>query len=76
MDLCKYKYMLGKPGVGFHQHVMGVAILDVLATAALSYMISSDTSFLLVFVVLMIISVCVHYAFCVPTTLTKMLGLA
>lgn len=75
--LCEYSGILGKPGVGFHTHYAGVAVFDLIGTVAIAAIISKATnwSFIIVFVVLMLIAVILHWLFCVPTVLNTTLGL-
>lgn len=72
MDLCKYKNILGVPGKGFHKHFgVGFAILDLLATIIIAYVLSKiiGKSFLKVFLSIMIIATFLHWLFCVKTKL-------
>jgi hypothetical protein len=73
--LCTYKDSLGVPGQGFHTHVMGIAVMDVVATILLSesivYLFGTDrmTTFFAVFFT----GIVLHRVFCVRTTLDKYL---
>jgi hypothetical protein len=54
-ELCKYKNILGKPGTGVHSYrFMNIAIVDVLLTLLLAFVISYYTkySFLYVSIIL------------------------
>lgn len=89
--LCKHKNVFGKPGEGTHAWRIGgtrglrngIAGLDLLLTAGAAFLISRFTfkqyshlaSFILVFIILMIIAIAVHRAFCVDTALNRTLGL-
>lgn len=70
--------LLGRPGVGFHTHVGGIAVGDLLGTIVIAAAVSgvSGQNFLGIFVVIIIIAVFLHWYFCVPTELNKLLGLA
>ena len=83
--LCKYKDALGKPGEGTHAwRIGGLAGTDLLLTAGAAFLLSRATfksygpfiSFLIVFIILMVIAVALHCAFCVDTALNRRLGLA
>ena len=82
--LCEYKDALGKPGEGIHSWRVppGLAGFDLLLTAGaallLSHTLLSGTvvSFLIALVILIVIAVIVHRAFCVNTALNTWLGLA
>ena len=76
MSLCKYKNILGIPGKGFHNHFFfGFAILDLLATLIVSYIISIKMKimFLKVFIFLIILGIILHKIFCVETTLNNII---
>lgn len=84
-SLCKYKDALGKPGQGAHSwRLGGLAGVDLLLTAGAALLISQAASggcgslagFLVVFIILMIIAVVVHRAFCVDTALNRKLGIS
>ena len=69
--------MLGEPGVGIHTHVGGVAIIDVLLTIILSAIASSylKVPLIIMFAAMLLLSIFLHWLFCVPTTLSKALGI-
>lgn len=74
--LCKYRDVLGAPGTGVHAHrIAGVAVVDlgltILAAAVFAWWF--DWSFGYTFIGLMVLSVFVHRAFCVRTTLVDFL---
>jgi len=75
MNTCKYKNAFGKPGKGFHFHVFGIAIFDLLATLIIAWIISRYTKahFLLVLFIILIITVVIHRIFCVNTTFNKLI---
>lgn len=68
---------LGKPGEGFHFHFLGIAIMDLLATLGLSYVISRLTgwSFLLTAAGALAVGQVAHWYYRVPTRATCALGL-
>lgn len=75
--LCQYAGIAGKPGKGFHVHIFGIAIFDLLGTILLSKILSYlfRTKTWIIFVILLIVAEILHYIFCVPTTIMKLLGL-
>ena len=75
MSLCKYKDIFGKVGEGAHSvRFFNFAVVDTFLTFVLAYIINKylKTNLLVVFIVLIILSIAIHRAFCVETTLTKM----
>ena len=75
MGLCKYRDIFGKVGTGVHSlRFFNIAVVDTLLTLLLAYIINYflKTNLLIVFIVLIILSIIIHRAFCVETTLTKM----
>lgn len=69
--LCKYKDILGKPSEGFHSiKLFDIAVLDVLGTIFLAYTMSItfNYSFIILFLLFMIIGELLHFVFCVKTT--------
>ena len=76
MDICKYSDILGKPGIGFHNHFgTPIAILDLVGTILIAYLISKkyNKKFLNTFAVLMILAIGLHRMFCVKTALNEFL---
>lgn len=88
--LCKYKDALGEPGKGVHKWRVppgkgGFAAADLLMTGAAALLLSRTipsakamnpfASFFIIFLILMIVAIIVHRAFCVDTELNKRLGL-
>lgn len=76
MGLCQYRDIFGEPNTGLHSYrIFNIAIVDVLATGALAYLISYTLSysFVIVLILLLIVSVAMHRAFCVRTTVDKFL---
>lgn len=75
MSLCKYRDIFGKVGTGVHSlRLFNIAIVDTLLTLVLAYIINSylKSNLLIIFFILLVISIFIHKAFCVETTLTKM----
>jgi len=75
--LCKYSNIAGIPGKGFHSHVFGIAIMDVLGTILGAWIISKWFSLPLGYTILgmFILGIVVHKLFCVKTTLNTLLHL-
>ncbi len=74
--LCKFKDIFGKPKTGVHRYrLFGIAIVDLLMTIIVAYLISYylKKSFIIVFLVLFILGICLHRLFCVNTTLDKLI---
>jgi hypothetical protein len=75
MSLCKYRDSFGKVGTGVHSlRLFNIAIVDTLLTLVLAYIINSylKSNLLIIFFILLVLSIFIHKAFCVETTLTKM----
>ena len=75
MSLCKYRDIFGKVGTGVHSlRLFNIAIVDTLLTLVLAYIINSylKSNLLIIFFILLVLSIFIHKAFCVETTLTKM----
>lgn len=76
MDLCQYKDIFGKPKEGLHKYrIMNIAMIDLLFTAVAAYLLSHvfSSSFLLVFIILIIMGIVMHKLFCVDTTINNVL---
>jgi len=76
MSLCKYRNIFGEPWKGVHSaRLFGVAAFDLVATVVASVIISMlfKINVFIVFTFLLLLSLVVHYLFCVKTTLTKMI---
>jgi hypothetical protein len=74
MNLCKYKNMFGAPGEGVHSYrICDIAVVDVIATLGAAGALSTyfGAPCWQVFIALIILSIFVHVAFCVQTTLVK-----
>lgn len=70
--LCAYKNYFGAPRTGLHQYrLFDIALVDVIATLVLARLISSK-HWLVVGGLLVAISIPIHKAFCVDSTLTRL----
>jgi hypothetical protein len=74
IDLCDYKDIFGRPREGAHAYrIFDIAVVDVAATVVVAFIIARV--FGIVFwkslVVLFIIGIISHRAFCVRTTVDK-----
>jgi hypothetical protein len=77
MNLCKYKAIFGKPNEGVHSYrVFNFAIVDVLATLLVAYIISTvyKYSFLYTSAILFLLGIFMHSLFCVDTQVAKLLN--
>jgi hypothetical protein len=76
MFFCKYRDIFGVPGEGVHAYrLFGVAILDVVGTIVVGYVLSEyyAMDFATVTASLFATGVVAHWLFCVDTTLNKWL---
>jgi uncharacterized membrane protein len=74
-SLCPYKNIFGKVGEGAHKYrLFGFAIVDTVLTLVGAFLIAHYTKQdpILIFLILILLSILVHRAFCVETTLTKL----
>jgi hypothetical protein len=75
--VCQYKNMLGEVGEGIHSYrVFNIAIVDVLLTIFLAYLIKlmvPGYNYILILILLFIIGIILHRVFCVRTTIDKLL---
>jgi hypothetical protein len=72
MTLCEYRNIFGKPNEGLHSYrLIDLAIVDVIATVVVAYLISiyGNFKFFNVLVVLFLLGITMHYLFCVDTTI-------
>jgi len=72
MSLCQYQFALGKPNEGIHAtRFLGLAAFDLLGLIFLIFIISYsfNTQILPTTLVLSILTIFVHWLFCVPTAL-------
>jgi hypothetical protein len=73
---CQYKDIFGKPKTGVHSfRFFNMAIVDVLATLLGSYLIHKyfNFNYMLTVIILFILSIYLHWLFCVQTTITNFL---
>lgn len=76
---CQYRHIFGKEGTGVHSYrLFGIAIVDLLLTILVAAIISYYTQnrFIIVFGILMILAIFLHWLFCVKTRINTLLGLA
>jgi uncharacterized membrane protein len=74
LDLCQYKDIFGRPREGAHAYrVFDIAVVDVVATVVVAYVIARVFGFAFwkSLVVLFIVGIISHRAFCVRTTVDK-----
>jgi len=74
---CQYKDLFGKVGEGVHSYrVLNIAIVDVLLTVLLAYIIQFFTpkyNFWFILICLFVLGIFLHRIFCVRTTVDKFL---
>lgn len=76
MNWCSYKDILGKPGVGFHNHFgYSFAVLDFTGTVGIAYYLTRRyrVPFVYSFSGLMLTAITLHKVFCVDTVLNNYL---
>lgn len=74
VDLCRYKDIFGRPKEGAHSYrIFDIAVVDVAATVFVAFMIAYffSVTFWKSLVVLFLIGIISHRAFCVRTTVDK-----
>jgi len=75
--LCQYKDLFGKVGEGAHSYrIFNIAIVDAGLTVLAAYIIYlffPKYNFLYILLGLFILGIIVHHAFCVRTTLDKVI---
>jgi hypothetical protein len=74
LDLCHYKDIFGRPKEGAHAYrIFDIAVVDVAATVVVAFLISYFSGFVFwkSLVVLFLIGIISHRAFCVRTTVDK-----
>lgn len=74
--LCKYKDMFGKPGQGVHSYrFMGVAIIDVILTILVAWLISFLSGWTLwkCIVGMFVLGIIAHRLYCVRTKIDTLL---
>lgn len=74
---CQYQNIFGKPKTGAHSiRIFDVAIIDVILTIVLAYLINlfyPTYSFQKILIILFILGIVLHRLFCVRTTIDKLL---
>lgn len=74
---CKYKNILGEPKKGIHSYrLFGIAIIDVLLTILLAYIIyffNKNINFFIILGLVFLLGIILHRLFCVKTTIDKLL---
>ncbi len=76
-SFCQYKNIFGKPGEGIHSYrIFNIAIFDLLGAILVAILIAylTKTNVWLVFFILFLIGILLHYLFCVDTTVNKFLS--
>lgn len=73
---CEYKDIFGKVGEGVHSYrIFNIAIVDVLATIIMAYLLKifvfPKRSFLKLTIILFLLGIILHRLFCVKTTIDK-----
>jgi len=75
--LCQYKNIFGKVNEGLHSYrIFNIAIIDVLLTILLSfiiYLFIPKFNFIYILLAIFIIGIISHRLFCVSTTIDKLL---
>ena len=73
---CEYKDIFGKVGEGVHSYrVFNIAVVDVIATIIMAYLLKifvfPKRSFLKLTIILFLLGIILHRLFCVKTTIDK-----
>lgn len=73
---CEYKDIFGKVGEGVHSYrIFNIAIVDVIATIIMAYLLKifvfPKRSFLKLTIILFLLGIILHRLFCVKTTIDK-----
>jgi len=75
--LCEYKNLLGEPDKGFHSYrIFNIAIVDVLLTFLVAYIINlfiPSSNYFVILLILFLLGVIAHRIFCVKTTVDNWL---
>jgi len=75
-SLCPYKYIIGKPGEGFHKYrFLGVAIGDVVVVVLFVYLLHLffNFHFFYTLIITFLLGIIFHRIFCVRTAVDKWL---
>ena len=73
--LCKYKDFFGRPGEGAHSYrIFNIAYIDVIFTVIMAWVISKlfTLSFGYTLIIVFLLGIVMHRAFCVRTTIDKL----
>jgi hypothetical protein len=74
---CEYSNLFGDVGKGVHSYrIANIAIIDVLLTIIVSYIIYlvvPQYNFWIILIILFLIGIYAHHLFCVNTTIDKLL---
>ena len=73
--LCKYKDFFGRPGEGAHSYrIFNIAYIDVIFTVIMAWVISKlfTVSFGYTLIIVFLLGIVMHRAFCVRTTIDKL----
>ena len=76
MKLCTYKDIFGAPNTGVHRYrLFGVAVVDVLATVLLAWLLAKSFGWRMVVVLpfMFLLGILAHRLFCVRTTVDRWL---
>ena len=76
---CSYKNIFGEPNKGIHKYrIFGMAFFDIVGLLILTVIISKQYSFDFthLLVCLILLTILIHYLFCVPTALNVAIGIA
>ena len=75
--LCQYRNIFGEIGKGVHSYrIFDIAIIDVLLTLLISYIIKiikPSYSYICILLILFTTGIILHRVFCVRTTIDKLL---
>jgi hypothetical protein len=74
--LYKYRHIFGKENEGVHSYrLFGIAIIDLVMTIIFAFIISYNLNhnFIVIFILLMLLAIGLHYIFGVNTTINKFL---
>jgi fatty acid desaturase len=74
--LCPYRHSLGKENEGIHSYrLFDLAIVDVIMTIVGAFFIAYifEQNFIIVFIILMLMAILLHYIFNVNTTINKII---
>jgi hypothetical protein len=78
-NLCQYRNIFGKPNEGIHKtRFMSLAAMDLIGMILIIVFISYywQTGLVSTTIIVSIITIIIHYLFCVPTAFNKFIGLA